>query len=113
MVYLYLMIAIIAEVSATLALKPAEGFTKLAPSIVVVVGYAVSFYLLSIILKTLPVGITYAIWSGVGIVLTAVIAIFFVQANPRSPCNYWHELYYFGGGNYSSIFKYANRLIPS
>ena len=74
MVYLYLMIAIIAEVCGTLALKPAEGFTKLGPSILVVVGYAVSFYLLSIILKTLPIGITYAIWSGVGIVLTALLA---------------------------------------
>ncbi len=85
MVYLYLMIAIIAEVAGTLALKPAEGFTKLGPSILVVVGYAVSFYLLSVILKTLPIGITYAIWSGVGIVLTAILAAVIFKQTPDMP----------------------------
>ncbi len=85
MVYILLMIAIVAEVASTLALKPAEGFTKLGPSIIVVVGYAISFYLLSVILKTLPVGITYAIWSGVGIILTAVIASIIFKQHPDTP----------------------------
>ncbi len=85
MVYLYLMIAIGAEVFSTLALKPAEGFTKIGPSIVVILGYAISFYLLSVILKIMPVGITYAIWSGVGIVLTAVLAAVFFKQTPDTP----------------------------
>ncbi len=85
MAYFLLMFAVIAEVCATLALKPAEGFTKLGPSIVVILGYAISFYLLSIILKTLPVGITYAIWAGLGIVLTAFIAAVVFKQNPDTP----------------------------
>lgn len=83
--YVMLMIAIVAEVAATLSLKSAEGFTKFWPSLTVVVGYGISFYLLSIILKTLPVGITYAIWSGVGIVLTAIIAAVIFKQIPDVP----------------------------
>ena len=74
MAYVYLVLAIVAEVIGTSALKAADGFTKVVPSIVVVVGYATAFYLLSLILRTIPVGVTYAIWSGVGIVLVAVVA---------------------------------------
>lgn len=66
--YFYLMFAIIAEVAATSALKSSDGFKNLWPSIVVVIGYALSFYLLSVTLRTIPVGIAYAIWSGVGTV---------------------------------------------
>lgn len=73
MTYLYLFIAIVAEVIATSALKAAEGFTRLVPSLVVVAGYAIAFYCLSLVLRTMPVGIAYAIWSGVGIVLVAAI----------------------------------------
>jgi len=73
MKWLYLGIAIVAEVVATSALKAAEGFTRLVPSIVVVVGYLVAFYFLSLTLRAIPVGPTYAIWSGVGIVLISVI----------------------------------------
>lgn len=65
--------AILAEVVATSSLKASDGFSKLLPSIVVVIGYAVAFYLLSLTLKTLPVGIAYAAWSGLGIVLIALI----------------------------------------
>ncbi len=80
MVYLYLSIAIIAEVVATNALKASEGFTNWWPSVVVIVGYGLSFYLLSLVLKSVPVGVTYAIWAGMGIVLTALFAtIFFNQ----------------------------------
>lgn len=72
--WMFLAIAIIGEVVATSALKSSEGFTKLVPSAVVIVGYAVTFYCLSLALKTIPVGIAYAIWAGLGIVLVAGIA---------------------------------------
>lgn len=71
MKFLYLAIAIIAEVFATSALKASEQFSKPIPSMIVVVGYLVAFYFLSLTLKTIPVGIAYALWSGVGIVLVS------------------------------------------
>ena len=74
MTYLYLAIAIVAEVIATSFLKSCEGFTRLWPSIVVVVGYVFAFYFLSLTLRSLSVGIVYAIWSGAGIVLVSIIA---------------------------------------
>lgn len=74
--YAFLAVAIIAEVIATSALRASEGFTRLWPSLLVVVGYAVAFYFLSLTLKTMPVGMAYAIWSGVGIVLVSAIAFF-------------------------------------
>ena len=64
--------AVLFEVTATTALKFSEGFTKLVPSIVVVLGYGLSFYLLSLSLKVMPIGIAYALWSGIGIVLTVI-----------------------------------------
>lgn len=67
-------LAIVAEVIGTTALKASEGFTRLAPSLIVVVGYGVAFYCLSLVLKSIPVGVTYAIWSGLGIVLITVVA---------------------------------------
>lgn len=69
----YLALAILAEVLATSALKAAEGFTRPLPSLVVVLGYAIAFYLLSLTLKVVPVGIAYAIWSGVGTGLIALL----------------------------------------
>lgn len=71
--YLYLGIAIVAEVVATSALKASEGFTRPLPGLVVVLGYGAAFYFLSLVLKTVPMGVAYAIWSGVGIVLIAAI----------------------------------------
>ncbi|HVI50258.1 MAG TPA: SMR family transporter [Candidatus Sulfotelmatobacter sp.] len=68
-----LAIAIVAEVISTTALKASEGFSRLLPSIIVVLGYAASFYCLSLTLKALPVGIVYAIWSGAGIVLITLL----------------------------------------
>ena len=70
--WIFLSIAIVSEVIATSCLKAAEGFTRFWPSLVVVVGYLLAFYLLSLTLKTIPVGVAYAIWSGVGIVLIAL-----------------------------------------
>ncbi|MGH1485554.1 MAG: DMT family transporter [Cellvibrionaceae bacterium] len=85
MAYLYLAIAIIAEVAATSALKASEEFSKLVPSIIVVVGYGIAFYCLSVVLKTIPVGITYAIWSGLGIVLVTIVGIFAFKQQPDLP----------------------------
>ncbi len=73
MPHLYLAIAIVAEVIATSALKASDGFTRLGPSLFVVAGYAVAFYFLPLTLRTMPVGIAYAIWCGGGIVLIALI----------------------------------------
>lgn len=70
---LYLAIAILAEVVGTSALKAADGFRVLLPSAVVLVSYAVSFYFLSLALRTIPIGLAYAIWSGVGIVLISIV----------------------------------------
>lgn len=78
MTYLHLAIAIAAEVVATSFLKSCEGFTKLWPSVVVLVGYVIAFYFLSLTLRSLSVGIVYAIWSGVGIVLVSIIAWIFL-----------------------------------
>lgn len=76
MQWLFLSIAIISEVIATSALKSSVGFTQLWPSLLVVAGYAVAFFFLSLTLRTIPVGIAYAIWSGAGIVLVTLIAWF-------------------------------------
>jgi small multidrug resistance pump len=70
---LYLAIAIVAEVIATSALKASDGFTRIGPSLFVVVGYAVAFYFLSLTLRTMSVGVAYAIWCGAGIILIALI----------------------------------------
>lgn len=71
--WLLLSIAIIAEVFGTSFLKSSEGFTKFWPSVAVIVGYVVAFYFLSLSLKVIPVGIAYAIWAGIGVVLIALI----------------------------------------
>jgi small multidrug resistance pump len=71
--WLYLAIAIVLEVIATSALKASDGFTRLLPSMVVVVGYATAFYTLSLTLRTMPVGVVYAVWSGVGVVLITLV----------------------------------------
>lgn len=72
----YLAIAIVGEVIATSFLRASAGFTQLVPSVIVVVGYGVTFYFFSLALQTIPVGIGYAIWSGVGIILVSIIAFF-------------------------------------
>ena len=76
MKWIYLVVAIICEVIATSALKESLGFTKLLPSLIVVVGYSLAFYFLSLTLKDLSVGVTYAIWSGMGILLLSLIGYF-------------------------------------
>ena len=71
--WLYLAIAIVSEVVATSALKAAEGFTRWGPSLLVVIGYASAFYFLSLTLRSIPLGVTYAIWSGVGVALVSLV----------------------------------------
>lgn len=75
MSWIYLSIAIFAEIIATTALKKAEGFSVLVPSIVTVSGYAIAFYFLSLSLKDIPVGVAYAVWSGIGIVAISIIGL--------------------------------------
>jgi len=80
MAYIYLLIAIIAEVVGTSALKASDGFTKWTPNIIVAIGYGFAFYFLSLVLRSIPVGVTYAIWSGLGIVLISLVGyVYFKQ----------------------------------
>lgn len=83
--YWYLAIAIIAEVIATNALKASDEFTNLVPSIIVIVGYGTAFYFLSLVLKTISIGVAYAIWSGMGIVLVSVVAAVLFKQIPDIP----------------------------
>ncbi|MEJ2792445.1 SMR family transporter [Iodobacter sp. LRB] len=83
--YILLAVAIVAEVIATSALKATEGFSRLMPSMVVFVGYGVAFWMLSLVLKSVPVGVAYAIWSGMGIVLVTIVAMLFYGQKPDWP----------------------------
>ncbi|MDR5884378.1 multidrug efflux SMR transporter [Vreelandella janggokensis] len=85
MTFVYLVLAIIAEVIATSALKASMGFTRPLPSLLVVGGYGMAFYLLSLVLRSLPVGITYAIWAGLGIVLVTLVGIVVFGEKPDVP----------------------------
>lgn len=71
--WVLLTIAIVAEVIATSSLKLSDGFTRLWPSVVVVAGYGVSFYFLSVTMRSIPIGVIYAIWSGLGVVLVTLV----------------------------------------
>ena len=82
MAYCYLALAIIAEVIGTTAMKATESFTKPLPSLLVVVGYGISFYFLSLCLKSMSVGVAYAMWSGLGVVLVAIAAAILYQQTP-------------------------------
>ena len=85
MQWLYLSIAILAEVIATSSLKAAEGFTRLIPSLIVVFGYGTAFYFLSLTLRTMQVGTAYAIWSGVGTVIISIVAWLFYNQKLDAP----------------------------
>jgi small multidrug resistance pump len=74
--WLFLFVAIVSEVIATSALKSSEGFSRFWPSVVVVVGYGIAFYCLALTLKVIPMGVVYAIWSGIGIVLITLVGWF-------------------------------------
>ena len=74
--WIYLTLAIFSEVMATASLKSTEGFTKFWPSVIVLVGYCAAFYFLSMTLDTIPIGVAYAIWSGVGVAAITIVSIF-------------------------------------
>lgn len=76
MSWIYLAIAITAEIIATSALKASEGFSRLYPSLITFAGYAIAFYCLSLTLRVIPVGVAYAIWSGAGIVAISIVGYF-------------------------------------
>ena len=73
--WVYLGLAILSEVIATASLKSTEGFTKFWPSVLVLVGYSAAFYFLSLTLDTIPIGVAYAIWSGVGVAAITIVSI--------------------------------------
>jgi small multidrug resistance pump len=77
--WIYLTLAIFSEVMATASLKSTEGFTKLWPSVLVLIGYSAAFYFLSMTLDSIPIGIAYAIWSGVGVAAITLVSIFFLD----------------------------------
>lgn len=77
--YVFLFVAIVAEVVGTTALARSDGFTRLTPSLITVVSYAVAFYCLSIPIRVMPTGVVYAIWSGMGIVLISFVAWFWYR----------------------------------
>ena len=83
--FFFLGIAILFEIVATSALKKSEQFTQLIPSIITIIGYLAAFYFLSFAIRTIPVGIAYAIWSGVGIVLITIIGAVFFKQIPDLP----------------------------
>ena len=85
MIYGLLVLAIIAEVVATSFMKLSDGFTRLGPSLVTVAGYAIAFYCLSLTLRSLPTGIVYAIWSGLGIVLISLVGFFWFKQALDTP----------------------------
>jgi small multidrug resistance pump len=82
---IYLAVAIISEVIATSALKSSNGFTNLWPSVLVVVGYGIAFYMLSLVLETMNVGLAYAIWAGLGIVLVSIVGAVMYKQVPDLP----------------------------
>jgi len=83
--YIYLLIAIIAEVTATSTLKLSEEFTKPLPSLIVIIAFGMSLYFMTLTLRTLPVGIMYAFWSGFGIILVTIIGIVLYKQIPDLP----------------------------
>ena len=82
---IYLAIAIVAEVIATSALKASESFSKPLPVAITVIGYAVAFYFLALTLRTIPVGIAYAVWSGLGIVLISLVGVLWFRQSLDTP----------------------------
>lgn len=83
--YLFLAIAVVAEVIATMALKSSLGFTKLIPSLIVVVGYGISFYFFALVIQIMPIGIAYSLWAGLGIFLVTLVGAFKFQQIPDIP----------------------------
>ena len=109
--WLFLSVAIISEVVATSALKASNGFTQLWPSLLVIAGYAIAFFFLSLTLRTMPVGIAYAIWSGIGIVLVTLIALVRFWAIARYSRYYRADTYYYWCSRLANIFQVGCTLV--
>jgi small multidrug resistance pump len=77
--WFYLGIAILSEVMATASLKSTEGFTKIGPSLLVLIGYSAAFYFLSLTLEDIPIGVAYAVWSGVGVATITIVSVVFME----------------------------------
>jgi small multidrug resistance pump len=77
--WFYLGIAILSEVMATASLKSTEGFTKIGPSLMVLIGYSAAFYFLSLTLEDIPIGVAYAVWSGVGVATITIVSVVFME----------------------------------
>ena len=84
-IWLYLLAAIIAEVTGTSALRATDGLSKLRPSLLMIVAYGISFFFLSQTLRTIPVGIAYAVWSGVGMVLITLVGWLYFRQGLDAP----------------------------
>ena len=82
---LLLFVAVILEVISTTALKASNGYSNMGPTLVVIMGYAASFYFLSLVMQSLPVGITYALWSGMGIIMITLISAYVYKEVPDWP----------------------------
>lgn len=85
MKYLYLALAIIFEVIGSSSMKASDGFTKWLPTVIVAITYLICFYFLSLTLKSMPLGLAYAIWGGLGIVLTAIISVLIFKQSMDLP----------------------------
>ena len=83
--YLYLALAIAAEVIATTSMKAVDGLNKPLPLLLVIVGYSIAFWMLILVVRTIPVGIAYAIWAGLGIILVSIAAMFVYDQKPDLP----------------------------
>ena len=83
--WILLSLAILSEVVATSSLKSTEGFTRLWPSMIVLIGYCAAFYFLSLTLDTIPIGVAYAVWSGIGVVAIALISVMFFDQRLDTP----------------------------
>lgn len=100
MQWIFLLVAIAFEVVGTSALKATEGFTRLAPSLIAIAGYGAAFYFLSLTLRTMPVGLVYAIWSGVGIVLISLAGWIIFRQHLDGPALHRHRLDHCGRGGH-------------
>ncbi|WP_367867988.1 multidrug efflux SMR transporter [Pedobacter sp. WC2423] len=83
--YIFLFLAIISEIIATTAIKASEEFTRLWPAVIVIFGYALAFYFLSLTLRKIDLGIAYAVWSGAGIIIVTTIGAVFYKQKPDMP----------------------------
>ena len=108
--WIYLVVAVCGEVVGTTALKSSEGFSRLLPSLVVLVGYGVAFYFLSLTLNKIPVGISYALWSGIEIVLISIIAWLYLRRRGNVRRHDGDQPHHRWRGRHQSVFEISCAL---